>query len=150
MQLKFTSMNLQDIPKLKHAKSDNFFLLAGPCAIEGETMALQIAEKVCAITEILKIPYIFKGSFKKANRSRIDSFTGIGDEKALKILRKVSETFDIPTVTDIHEVSDAALAAQYVDVLQIPAFFSKTDRPCSCGSSNWKSSQFKKRTIYEP
>jgi 2-dehydro-3-deoxyphosphooctonate aldolase (KDO 8-P synthase) len=119
---KFTAMNLQDIPKLKHTTSDNFFLLAGPCAIEGETMALEIAEKVCKITENLKIPYIFKGSFKKANRSRIDSFTGIGDEKALKILRKVSETFDIPTVTDIHEVSDAAMAAQYVDVLQIPAF----------------------------
>ena len=122
MQHKFTAMNLQDIPKLKYTTSDNFFLLAGPCAIEGETMALEIAEKVCKITENLKIPYIFKGSFKKANRSRIDSFTGIGDEKALKILRKVSETFDIPTVTDIHEVSDAALAAQYVDVLQIPAF----------------------------
>jgi len=115
-------MNLQDIPKLKHTTSDNFFLLAGPCAIESETMALQIAEKVCKITDTLEIPYIFKGSFKKANRSRIDSFTGIGDEKALKILRKVSETFDIPTVTDIHEVSDAAMAAQYVDVLQIPAF----------------------------
>ncbi len=122
MQHKFTAMNLLDIPKLKHTTSDNFFLLAGPCAIESETMALQIAEKVCKITDDLKIPYIFKGSFKKANRSRIDSFTGIGDEKALKILRKVSETFDIPTVTDIHEVSDAALAAQYVDVLQIPAF----------------------------
>ena len=122
MQHKFKAMNLNDIPKLKHTDSGNFFLLAGPCAIEGETMALQIAEKVCAITESLKIPYIFKGSFKKANRSRIDSFTGVGDEKALKILRKVSETFDIPTVTDIHEVSDAALAAQYVDVLQIPAF----------------------------
>ncbi len=122
MQHKFTAMNLQDIPKLKHTTSDNFFLLAGPCAIESETMALQIAEKVCEITDTLKIPYIFKGSFKKANRSRIDSFTGIGDEKALKILRKVSETFDIPTVTDIHEVSDAAMAAQYVDVLQIPAF----------------------------
>ena len=122
MHHKFTIMNLQDIPKLKHTTSGNFFLLAGPCAIEGETMALQIAEKVCKITDALKIPYIFKGSFKKANRSRIDSFTGIGDEKALKILRKVSETFDIPTVTDIHEVSDAALAAQYVDVLQIPAF----------------------------
>ena len=122
MQHKFKAMNLNDIPKLKHTDSGNFFLLAGPCAIEGETMALEIAEKVCAITESLKIPYIFKGSFKKANRSRIDSFTGIGDEKALKILRKVSETFDIPTVTDIHEVSDAALAAQYVDVLQIPAF----------------------------
>ena len=122
MQYKFTAMNLGDIPKLKHTSSDNFFLLAGPCAIESETMALQIAEKVCKITEALEIPYIFKGSFKKANRSRIDSFTGIGDEKALKILRKVSETFDIPTVTDIHEVSDAAMAAQYVDVLQIPAF----------------------------
>jgi len=122
LQHKFTAMNLQDIPKLKHTTSDNFFLLAGPCAIESETMALQIAEKVCKITDALKIPYIFKGSFKKANRSRIDSFTGIGDEKALKILRKVSETFDIPTVTDIHEVSDAAMAAQYVDVLQIPAF----------------------------
>ena len=115
-------MNLQDISKLKHVTSDNFFLLAGPCAIESETMALQIAENVCKITDTLEIPYIFKVSFKKANRSRIDSFTGIGDEKALKILRKVSETFDIPTVTDIHEVSDAAKAAQYVDVLQIPAF----------------------------
>ena len=115
-------MNLQDISKLKHVTSDNFFLLEGPCAIESETMALQIAENVCKITDTLEIPYIFKGSFKKANRSRIDSFTGIGDEKALKILRKVSETFDIPTVTDIHEVSDAAKAAQYVDVLQIPAF----------------------------
>jgi 2-dehydro-3-deoxyphosphooctonate aldolase (KDO 8-P synthase) len=122
LQHKFKAMNLNDIPKLKHTDSGNFFLLSGPCAIEGEKMALQIAEKVCEITENLKIPYIFKGSFKKANRSRIDSFTGIGDEKALKILRKVSETFDIPTVTDIHEVSDAALAAQYVDVLQIPAF----------------------------
>lgn len=115
-------MNLNTIPKLKHSNSNNFFLLCGPCAIEGEDMALRIAEKVIKITDKLEIPYIFKGSFKKANRSRIDSFTGIGDEKALKILRKVSETFDVPTVTDIHEVSDAAMAAQYVDVLQIPAF----------------------------
>ncbi len=115
-------MTLQDIPKIKHTNSNNFFLLAGPCAIEGEDMALRIAEKVISITDKLEIPYIFKGSFKKANRSRIDSFTGIGDEKALKILKKVSETFDVPTVTDIHEVSDAAIAAQYVDVLQIPAF----------------------------
>lgn len=115
-------MNLQDIPKIKHSNSNNFFLLAGPCAIESEEMALRIAEKVVRITNKLEIPYIFKGSFKKANRSRIDSFTGIGDEKALQILKKVSETFDVPTVTDIHEVSDAELAAQYVDVLQIPAF----------------------------
>lgn len=107
---------------LKHTNSNNFFLIAGPCAIESEEMALRIAEKIVNITNKLKIPYIFKGSFKKANRSRIDSFTGIGDEKALKILRKVSETFDVPTLTDIHKESDAALAAEYVDVLQIPAF----------------------------
>jgi len=115
-------MNLNLIPKIKNSDSNNFFLLAGPCAIEGETMALRIAERIVAITDKLHIPYIFKGSFKKANRSRIDSFTGIGDEKALKILRKVSETFDIPTVTDIHEREDANKAAEYVDVLQIPAF----------------------------
>jgi len=115
-------MQLKNIPQLKHTDSNNFFLLSGPCAIEGEEMALRIAEKVVAITDKLQIPYVFKGSFKKANRSRIDSFTGIGDEKALKILRKVSETFHIPTVTDIHEVSDAAMAAEYVDILQIPAF----------------------------
>jgi len=115
-------MNLQDIPKLKHTNSNNFFLLCGPCAIEGEDMALRIAERVVKITDKLQIPYIFKGSFKKANRSRIDSFTGIGDQKALEILKKVSETFEVPTVTDIHEASDASLAAQYVDVLQIPAF----------------------------
>ena len=115
-------MKLQDIPKIKHINSNNFFLLAGPCAIESENMALRIAEKVVKITDKLEIPYVFKGSFKKANRSRIDSFTGIGNEKALKILEKVSKTFDVPTVTDIHEVSDATLAAQYVDVLQIPAF----------------------------
>lgn len=115
-------MKLEKIPQLHHINSDNFFLLAGPCAIEGEEMALRIAEKVLEITDKLKIPYVFKGSFKKANRSRIDSFSGIGDEKALKILRKVSETFKIPTVTDIHEVSDAAMAAEYVDILQIPAF----------------------------
>ena len=101
---------------------DSFFLLAGPCVIENESMALDIAEKIAGITEKLNIPYVFKGSFKKANRSRVDSFTGIGDEKALKILRKVSETFQIPVVTDIHETHDAAKAAEYVDVLQIPAF----------------------------
>jgi 2-dehydro-3-deoxyphosphooctonate aldolase (KDO 8-P synthase) len=115
-------MNLQHIPKIKHTNSNNFFLLAGPCAIESEDMAFRIAERIVKITDTLEIPFVFKGSFKKANRSRIDSFSGIGDEKALKILQMVSETFDVPTVTDIHEVSDADKAAQYVDVLQIPAF----------------------------
>ena len=115
-------MDLNLIPNIKHTNSGNFFLLAGPCAIEGEEMAIRIAEHILKVTDKLEIPFVFKGSFKKANRSRIDSFTGIGDEKALKILRKVSETFNIPTVTDIHEVTDAAMAAEYVDVLQIPAF----------------------------
>lgn len=116
------TMQLQNIPKLKHLDTKQFFLIAGPCAIEGETMALKIAEKVCELTDKLRIPYVFKGSFKKANRSRIDSFTGIGDEKALKILRKVSETFEVPTLTDIHQIKDASMAAYYVDILQIPAF----------------------------
>lgn len=106
----------------KLTNSDNFFLLAGPCVIEGEDMALRIAEKITEITTRLQIPYVFKGSYRKANRSRLDSFTGIGDEKALKILRKVGEAFGVPTVTDIHETHEAAMAAEYVDVLQIPAF----------------------------
>ena len=101
---------------------ENFFLMAGPCVIEGEEMALRIAERCANMTSRLSIPYIFKGSYRKANRSRLDSFTGIGDEKALKILRKVAETFQSPVVTDIHEAAEAAIAAEYVDVLQIPAF----------------------------
>lgn len=101
---------------------DMFFLMAGPCVIEGEEMALKIAGHVSGITDKLGIPYIFKGSFKKANRSRLDSFTGIGDEKALKILAKVRKDFQVPVVTDIHSVEDAVMAAEYVDILQIPAF----------------------------
>ena len=111
-----------NIPKLKHLDSNNFILIAGPCAIEGEEMAFKIAEKILNISNKYKVPFIFKGSFKKANRSRIDSFTGIGDVKALEILREVSSALDVPTITDIHEVKDAELAAKYVDVLQIPAF----------------------------
>lgn len=102
--------------------SDNFFLLAGPCVIEGEQMAMDIAGYINELTSRLNIPYVFKGSYKKANRSRIDSFTGIGDVKALEILRKVKETYNIPVVTDIHTEEEAALAAKYVDILQIPAF----------------------------
>lgn len=108
--------------ELKNNPANNFFLIAGPCVIEGEDMALRIAEKVVTITEKLQIPYVFKGSYRKANRSRLDSFMGIGDEKALKILKKVHDTFGVPTVTDIHATEEAAMAAEYVDVLQIPAF----------------------------
>ena len=110
------------IPQIKHTKSGNFFLMAGPCVIESEEIALRIAEKIVNITDKLEIPLIFKGSYKKANRSRLDSFTGIGDEKALRILNKVSKEFGVPTVTDIHESHEAAIAAEFVDVLQIPAF----------------------------
>lgn len=113
---------ITNIPQIKHTQSGNFFLMAGPCVIEGEEIALNIAEKIVKISDKLEIPLIFKGSYRKANRSRLDSFTGIGDEKALKILQKVSREFGIPTVTDIHESHEAAIAAEYVDVLQIPAF----------------------------
>ena len=113
---------LAKINKIKHQRSGNFFLMAGPCAIEGEVMAMEIAEKILGIANKLEIPFIFKGSYRKANRSRLDSFTGIGDMEALEILKKVGERFNIPTLTDIHTAEEAAIAAQYVDVLQIPAF----------------------------
>jgi len=115
-------MAIQQLEGIKYTNSGSFFLMAGPCAIESEEMALRIAERIVKITDRLRIPYIFKGSYRKANRSRIDSFTGIGDEKALKVLAKVHAEFGIPTVTDIHESAEAAMAAAYVDVLQIPAF----------------------------
>lgn len=108
--------------KLKHTDSNHFFLMAGPCAIEGRDMALRIAERIVTMTDRLQIPYIFKGSYRKANRTKANSFTGIGDELALSILNEVGATFAIPTVTDIHESGEAARAAESVDVLQIPAF----------------------------
>lgn len=107
---------------LNGSVSGNIFLLAGPCVIEGEEMAMDIAGKMVKTCSDLDIPYVFKGSYRKANRSRLDSFTGIGDEKAMKILRKVGETFGIPVVTDIHAADEADMAAEYVDILQIPAF----------------------------
>ena len=110
-------MELKDL-----TSTENFFLLAGPCVIEGEDMAMRIADHVVKVTDRLGIPYVFKGSYRKANRSRLDSFTGIGDEKALKILAKVRDTFGVPVVTDIHTAAEAEMAAPYVDVLQIPAF----------------------------
>ncbi len=143
-------MQLARIPQIKHADSNNFFLLSGPCAIEGEDMALRIAEKIVGITDRLEIPYVFKGSFKKANRSRVDSFTGIGDEKALKILRKVSETFEVPTVTDIHEVSDAAMAAEYVDILQIPAFLVRQTDLVVAAAKTGKTINLKKGQFMSP
>lgn len=143
-------MDLSSIPQLKYPSGNNFFLLCGPCAIEGEAMAMRIAETVIEITDRLSIPYVFKGSFKKANRSRVDSFTGIGDEKALKILRKVSETFKVPTVTDIHEVGDAERAAQYVDVLQIPAFLVRQTDLVVAAAKTGKTVNLKKGQFMSP
>ena len=113
---------LSKINNLQHQRSGNFFLIAGPCVIESEKTVMEIAEKTLNICNKLEIPFIFKGSYRKANRSRIDSFTGIGDMEALSILKKVGEKFNIPTVTDIHSAEEANIASQYVDVLQIPAF----------------------------
>jgi 2-dehydro-3-deoxyphosphooctonate aldolase (KDO 8-P synthase) len=113
---------LESINKIKYLESGNFFLIAGPCVVENEKMPFVIAERVKSICDRLKIPYIFKASFRKANRSKLDSFQGIGDIKALSVIRQVGEKFDIPTLTDIHSETDAVRAAEYADLLQIPAF----------------------------
>lgn len=135
---------------ISELKNDNFFLLSGPCVIEGEEMALRIADELVRITSKLNIPYVFKGSYRKANRSRVDSFTGIGDEKALKILQKVGKTFGIPTVTDIHETTEAALAAEYVDVLQIPAFLSRQTELLIAAAETGKIVNIKKGQFMAP
>lgn len=113
---------LASIKMLKNLDKDNFFVMAGPCIVESEEMVMKIAEKCVEVTSRYGIPYIFKASYRKANRSRLDSFSTIGDEKALEILAKVRSRFDVPVVTDIHSAEEAEMAAKYVDVLQIPAF----------------------------
>lgn len=115
-------MNIDNYPYLKGLKKNRFFLLAGPCVIEDEESPFKIAEKLVKITKSLDIPLVFKGSYRKANRSRLDSFQGIGDLKALNVLKNISKEFDIPVVTDIHACEEAAMAAEFVDILQIPAF----------------------------
>ena len=130
--------------------SNSFFLLAGPCAIEGEEMAMRIAEHMVKITEQLGIPFVFKGSFKKANRSRLDSFMGIGDEKALKILQKVGAEFGVPTVTDIHEADDAVKAAEFVDVIQIPAFLIRQTELIVAAAKTGKYINLKKGQFMSP
>ncbi len=134
----------------KITPDQNFFLLAGPCVIENESMALEIAEKAVRITEELKIPYIFKGSYRKANRSRIDSFTGIGDLEALNVLAKVRETFGCPVVTDIHSPEEAAIAAEFVDVLQIPAFLCRQTDLLIAAASTGKTVNIKKGQFLSP
>lgn len=138
---------LDTLPYIKNTGSGNFFLIGGPCVVESEENCFEIAEKLIKVTEELKIPYIFKASFKKANRSKLDSFTGIGDKKALEIIAKVKETLKVPVVTDIHTEQDADFAAQYVDILQIPAFLCRqTDLLVAAGKTgkivNIKKGQF--------
>ena len=136
--------------ELKNNPAGNFFLLAGPCVIEGEEMAMRIAERVVKIIETLQIPYVFKGSYRKANRSRLDSFMGIGDEKALKILQKVRDTFGVPTVTDIHSADEAEMAAEYVDILQIPAFLCRQTDLLVAAAKTGKTINIKKGQFLSP
>ncbi len=138
------------IPRIKHLSEGNFFVMAGPCVIENERMPLLIAEKLVEITDNLKIPYIFKASYRKANRSRMDSFTGIGDEKALKILKKVGNTFNIPVVTDIHTSDEAKIAAEYADVLQIPAFLCRQTDLLIAAAHTGKTVNIKKGQFVSP
>jgi 2-dehydro-3-deoxyphosphooctonate aldolase (KDO 8-P synthase) len=116
------NFKIADIQKIKHADSGCFFLIAGPCVVEDEKMPFDIAEKIKEICDPLKIPFIFKASYRKANRSKMDSFQGIGNMRALKVLQEVGSLYDIPVLTDIHSPDEARIASDYVDVLQIPAF----------------------------
>lgn len=138
------------IETLKNSSTGNFFLLAGPCVIEGEQMAMDIAGHISEIARRLNIPYVFKGSYRKANRSRIDSFTGIGDIKALEVLRKVRTTYGIPVVTDIHAAEEAAMAAEYVDVLQIPAFLCRQTDLLVAAAKTGKMVNIKKGQFLSP
>lgn len=141
---------LAKINKIQHQRSGNFFLIAGPCVIEDEAMTMDIAEKTLNITTKLKIPFIFKGSYRKANRSRLDSFTGIGDMKALEILKKVGKRFNIPTTTDIHTEKEAAIASQYVDILQIPAFLCRQTKLLVAAAKTGKMINIKKGQFLSP
>lgn len=116
------SKDIKDIPRIRYTESNNFLLIAGPCVVESADMVLNIAQEITQIAEKYKLPFIFKASYRKANRSKGDSFTGIGDLKALKILDEVRRNFAIPVITDIHNPSEADIAANYADILQIPAF----------------------------
>ena len=135
---------------LKNIPKDKFLLIAGPCAIEGEKIAFEIAEKLVSITSKLSIPIVFKGSYKKANRTRIDSFTGIGDKKALKILKGINSRFSIPVITDIHSSIEADIAAEYVDIIQIPAFLSRQTELLVCASKTGKIINIKKGQFMSP
>ncbi len=138
------------IPRLKNAGSDNFFLIAGPCVIEDEGMPFAIAEQIKGMADRHHIPFIFKASYRKANRSRLDSFTGIGDEKGLLILQEVGHRFDIPVLTDVHSAAEAVMAAEYVDVIQIPAFLCRQTDILVAAASTGKVVNIKKGQFLSP
>lgn len=135
---------------LKYPYPEKFLLIVGPCAIEGESMAMTIAEKVVSLSNKYQLPTIFKGSYRKANRSRNDSFTGIGDEKALRILQKIHNEFQIPVITDIHSANEAAFAAQFVDALQIPAFLCRQTDLLEAAAKTGKIVNIKKGQFLSP
>ena len=137
------------IPDIKHP-GNNFFLIAGPCVVEGRDICFDIAESIIKISDTLKIPYIFKASYKKANRTKLDSFAGIGDTKALEILKEIKDKFNVPVLTDIHSVDEAALAAGYVDVLQIPAFLCRQTELLIAAAKTGKVINIKKGQFMSP
>lgn len=143
-------MSLKNIPNISHLEKNNFFLIAGPCVVETEEICFEIAERVKTITDQLNIPFIFKASYRKANRSRLDSFTGIGDEKGLEIIQNVGKQFNIPTLTDIHTNEEAVLAAKYVDVLQIPAFLCRQTELLVAAAKTGKHVNIKKGQFLSP
>lgn len=141
---------MESIPNLKHLDSGNFFLVAGPCAVESEEICMTVAEQMVKITDKLKIPYVFKGSYRKANRTRLDSFTGIGDEKALRILQKVKERFKVPITTDVHSVPEVSMAAEVVDIIQIPAFLCRQTNLLVAAAKSGKFVSIKKGQFMSP
>ncbi len=141
---------LQSIPRLRHADSGRFFLIAGPCVVESRDLCLEVAGRVAEICDALRIPFIFKASYRKANRSRLDSFTGLGDEKALHILQEVGAQLDLPLTTDIHAPEEAARAAEVVEVLQIPAFLCRQTDLLVAAARTGKAVNIKKGQFLSP
>lgn len=138
------------IPGIQYGDSNGFLLVAGPCVVEGRDMVMEIAEHICKLCEKYQLPFVFKASYRKANRSRLDSFTGIGDEKALEILREAGRQFSIPVITDVHSPEEARVASEFVDVLQVPAFLSRqTDLLLACAATG-KAVSIKKGQFLSP
>lgn len=138
------------VPGVRYGDGKGFLLIAGPCVVEERGLVMKVAETITRLAEAHRIPFVFKASYRKANRSRLDSFTGIGDEKALNILREAGSTFGIPVITDVHTPSEAEMAASFVDVLQVPAFLSRqTDLLLACAATG-KTVSVKKGQFLSP